>query len=304
MNMSLNAVQKIYRMFCAFIVIMAAAGYGLCYAGNIWPAYDADIGTLPQDQGWTFYDANEPNSPAVVGGVLHQGLTSEVGIQGWTDDSRIFCFGSDGDRLYLSFRLKVIQSDYTVVNNQWDCGFKVWVYDNAGRFACMGISSDGVRLTISSDFSTLSSKSTEFYPIDTTDDFHSYSLSVNYFDYWDEDRVGFAIDGGGKVVNTLYHLGDSDQGNYNVIGFGDLSISGRSETLLDYCSFGVQNSYGLLDDDWLTDIDDLQIFGEQWLRTDCSCPDFCEEADINQDGRVDLQDLSVICEMWLKERLG
>jgi hypothetical protein len=49
-------------------------------------------------------------------------------------------------------------------------------------------------------------------------------------------------------------------------------------------------------------MDDLLIFAGQWLRTDCSCPDFCEQADINQDGRVDMKDLYVICEMWLMER--
>lgn len=286
--------------FVVFMVIMMTGGFEVCYAAWCWPTYDSESGTMPDEQGWTFYDANEPTSPAVVDGLLHQGLTTATGMQGWMDDSRIFCFGED--RFSLSFRLKVIQSDYAVVNNQWDCGFKVRVYDNAGRFACVGISSDGVRLTISSDFSTLASKSTAFYPMNTTNDFHWYSLSVTHHSIWDEDRVGLTIDGQSYVVNTLYHLGDINQGDYNIVGFGDLSSSGRSETLLERFSFYVQNSYGLLGDDWITGVDDLLIFAEQWLRSDCSCPDFCEQADINQDGRVDIKDLSVICDMWLQDR--
>jgi hypothetical protein len=123
MNMSMDTGQKICRMLGVFMVIMMETGLGVCYAGE-WPTYDAAGGTLPQEQGWTFYDANEPTSPMVVDGLLHQGLTTAAGIQGWTDDSRIFCFGSQ-DRFYLSFRLKVIESDYAVVNNQWDCGYKV-----------------------------------------------------------------------------------------------------------------------------------------------------------------------------------
>lgn len=300
--MSIDTEHKICRMPGIFTVILMAAGLGVCYAG-VWPAYDAADGTLPQEQGWTFYDANEPASPMVVNGLLHQGLTTAAGIQGWTDDSRLFCFGGP-DRFSLIFRLKVIQSDYTVVNNQWDCGFKVWAYDNAGRFICVGISSDGVRLTISSDFSTASSKSTNFFPFNTTDDFHWYSLEVSHIAAWNEDRVSLGIDWQSYVVNTLHHLGEDNQGDYHKVGFGDASLSGSSQVLLESIRFYVQNSYGLLADDWITDMDDMQIFAEQWLRTDCSCPDFCEHADINQDGRVDMEDLSVICEMWLMERMS
>lgn len=294
--------KKIKKQIVILVLTVALFNCGLLQAG-IWPAYDPEIDTLPQEQGWTFYNANEPNLPVVVDGRLHQGLTSEAGVQVWTDDSRILCF-SGYDRLYISFRLKVIQSDYTVANNQWDCGFKVWAYGNTGRYACLGISSDGVRVTVSSDHSTSSSVSTEFYPMDTTDDFHNYTFDIHPHAYLDQDRVGLTIDRSSSVKNTLYHFGDSDQGDYNVVGFGDLSTSGRSETLLERFSFSVQNSYGLLGDDtgWITDFEDLQIFIEQWLRTDCSCPDFCQEADINQDGRVDIIDLSIICKMWLESR--
>ncbi|MHC4373419.1 MAG: hypothetical protein ACYSQY_07325 [Planctomycetota bacterium] len=285
---------------CCFHGNRDGGGVNLCCAG-IWPTYNSASGTLPQEQGWIFYDANEPTSPAVVDGLLHQGLTSATGVQGWTDDSRIICFGST-DRFNIYFTLKVIQSDYTVVNNQWDSGFKVWAYDNAGRFACVGISSDGVRLTISSDFSTSSSKSTAFYPMDTTDGFHSYSLSVVHINVWNEDRVNLSIDGNAYTVNAFHYLGQAAQGDYNIVGFGDESISGGSQIELERFGFYVQNSYGLLDEGWLTDIHDLQIFAGQWLRTDCDCDGFCEQADINQDGRVDIKDLSIICDVWLEER--
>ena len=72
--------------------------------------------------------------------------------------------------------------------------------------------------------------------------------------------------------------------------------------MLDSFRYYVANSYGLLGTDWVTDMDDLLIFATYWLRTDCTCPDFCGQADINQDGQVDMEDLNILNEMWLAER--
>lgn len=284
-----------------FLAIAMMFGWGAAQADSLWPTYLSGSEVLPEEAGWTFYDVNEPTDPSVIEGLLHQGLTTAAGTQGWTDDSHIFCFGSP-DRFSISIKLKVVESDYREINNQWDSGFKVWAYDNAGRFACMGIASDGVRLTVSSDFSTSSSVSTQFYPFDTTDGFHWYSLNVTHLDTWNEDRVGFSIDSHAYVVNTLYHLGAENQGDFNIVGFGDASMACGSQVQVEQFYCRVSNSNGLLADDWLTDLDDLQIFADQWLRTDCGCDDFCEQADINQDGRVDLIDLSVLCIWWLNPR--
>ncbi len=290
-----HLTAKCHCGFCIAILIIVF-GYSFSNAGAS-SYYDPELGSLPQEQGWSVFDVNEPSEPNVVNGLLYQGPTSNIGIQGWYNDSRIFCF-DNGDTFSVRFKLKVVQSDYIInVDNSWRTGFGFWAYDNSGRYAYVGLASDGVRVTSSSENS--SSKSTVFYPFDTTDDFHIYTLRITYGYY---KRITLSIDGISHVETALDYVGSVNQGDTNVVGFGDTSQNVQSEVQLEYCSYYIANSYGLLGDDWLTDIDDLQIFGEQWLRTDCSCPDFCEQADINQDGRVDIKDLSVICEMWLKSR--
>ncbi|MHC5083475.1 MAG: hypothetical protein ACYTET_06000, partial [Planctomycetota bacterium] len=47
--------------------------------------------------------------------------------------------------------------------------------------------------------------------------------------------------------------------------------------------------------------DDYTIFSSQWLRTDCAYPDFCQGADFQQDGDVDLDDLGFLSNYWLSE---
>ena len=277
------------------IIFIIVFGNSFCHA-NIWPDYYASRGTLPQEQGWRIYDVNEPSEPFMSNNLLNLGPTSDIGTQGWYDDSRIFCF-DEGDRFYISFRMKVIQSDYEeTADNTWQTGFEVWAYDNAGRFVSFGIASDGVRITNSSDASTASSHSMAFYPFDTTDGFHNYAMRIV------DGKIYFRFDYGQYL--TLLDIGNIDQGDTNIVGFGDFSAYAQSQ--IQFESLGYYGNYGsglLAPEGYIVDIDDLFIFIENWLRIDCTCPDFCEGADINQDGRVDLIDFSVICEQWL-EYLG
>jgi len=37
----------------------------------------------------------------------------------------------------------------------------------------------------------------------------------------------------------------------------------------------------------------------EWLRRDCSSPNWCNKADLNHSGEVDLQDLRVFLDNWL-----
>jgi len=212
-------------LFFFVFIVTIAFGVTFCHAGWPWPSYYASDGVLPQETNWTFYDTNEPTPPEIVDAFLYQGPTSNEGVQWWSNASHLYCF-DDADTFNIGFQMKVIQSDYAESDGHWDCGFKVWVYDNAGRFICVGISSDGVRMTNSSDFSTSAATSIAFFPFGTTDAFHQYSLSFY------NGKATLAIDGHG-YVKTSMNLGSGNQGKINTVGFGDASAFAHSEIQLD-----------------------------------------------------------------------
>jgi hypothetical protein len=45
----------------------------------------------------------------------------------------------------------------------------------------------------------------------------------------------------------------------------------------------------------------LAFLSSQWLRADCSKPDWCQGADIDQDSVVNLYDYAIIAEQWMEE---
>ncbi|MHC4643628.1 MAG: hypothetical protein ACYS32_18455, partial [Planctomycetota bacterium] len=46
----------------------------------------------------------------------------------------------------------------------------------------------------------------------------------------------------------------------------------------------------------------LAFLSSQWLRADCSKPDWCQVADIDQDSVVNLYDYAIIAEQWMEEQ--
>jgi hypothetical protein len=54
-----------------------------------------------------------------------------------------------------------------------------------------------------------------------------------------------------------------------------------------------------LDHDADTDLADFSCFASNWLSCDCGWPQWCGGADVNQNGLVDIFDLSVLLEYWL-----
>jgi hypothetical protein len=54
------------------------------------------------------------------------------------------------------------------------------------------------------------------------------------------------------------------------------------------------------DGDGDVDILDLHIFAENWLRNDCVAPDRCEKTDLNHDGSVNLVDFTTFANHWLE----
>lgn len=46
---------------------------------------------------------------------------------------------------------------------------------------------------------------------------------------------------------------------------------------------------------------DISLFAQWWLRTDCTPVDYCGGADFTQDGRVDLDDFAILAGQWMNE---
>jgi hypothetical protein len=45
---------------------------------------------------------------------------------------------------------------------------------------------------------------------------------------------------------------------------------------------------------------DYSFFAERWLNTDCASNNNCDGADFDLSGTVDIADLVIFCEYWLK----
>ena len=56
---------------------------------------------------------------------------------------------------------------------------------------------------------------------------------------------------------------------------------------------------GDLSDDGTVDMEDFALFGQQWIRGGCADPDWCNGADVSQDGAVLTADAIMLAENWL-----
>ncbi len=54
-----------------------------------------------------------------------------------------------------------------------------------------------------------------------------------------------------------------------------------------------------LDSDGIVDFNDFSLFANEWMKTDCAEPDYCNGADLDSDGDVDYNDLQSFNEFWL-----
>ncbi|MBN1764974.1 MAG: hypothetical protein JW860_06925 [Sedimentisphaerales bacterium] len=70
--------------------------------------------------------------------------------------------------------------------------------------------------------------------------------------------------------------------------------------LLCFAHSGWGQTAGDLDGDDIVWMKDFTIIAEQWLRSDCDDPNWCEGADIDLDGVVDPNDLVVLTSNWLE----
>lgn len=118
-----------------------------------------------------------------------------------------------------------------------------------------------------------------------------------------------AADSDGQIITVLWNFGDNTTNtvwspSHNYDTSGDYLISctvtdneGVSNTKWMY--YTVPFSGNLSGNNQVT-LDDLSFLAQNWLTT-CSEPLWCDNADINHSGKVDLMDLSILSNYWINQ---
>ncbi len=260
-----------------------------CLHAEIWfVTYDASENTLPDQQGWVLQNTPADTDPWMAGGLLRMD-TTVLQYLNWRYLDAYVCFPSDHGFI-LEFELKVNSSTYVdIPSSRWRIGYIVSVADSQGRIFRIGIAGSGV--IISNDAEWYYSHSSPFVGYDTTDGFHTYKFVVqnNLGQLWIDD-----------VPIVSLAAGATNQQTPNCVLFGDATFHADSDTEMTYFRFGLTKTPGDANGNDEINLLDLKILAQNWLRTDCSCPDACNGADLNQSGGVDLFDYAILAGQWLQ----
>ncbi|HBG25913.1 MAG: hypothetical protein A2Y10_00710 [Planctomycetes bacterium GWF2_41_51] len=92
--------------------------------------------------------------------------------------------------------------------------------------------------------------------------------------------------------------------DYNAMETGECNVAFYNYQIdeyapLYYLSFSHVPSRDF-NEDKIVNFEDYRILLDQWLAS-CSEPQWCDGADIDTDGFVDVMDLKLFCEFWLEE---
>ncbi len=189
----------------------------MSFAGTI--VYDPNLGSLPQAQGWTFFDNGFNPPPSVSGGILSHD-SGASGARWWETHAASatdFNLGAS-----ISADVKVISSAYQPAGLQ-RAGYYLAMGDSAGRLAYVGITDTGVFLL--NDLTSINS----FVTMDTTSAFHNYSVRAN------GNVIRLFVDN--SIVTSL-GLGTANGGSYmNYVWFGAGTSLMRSNTLTKTVTF-------------------------------------------------------------------
>jgi hypothetical protein len=215
-------VQKEQFPWKAALLVLACA-VGLSAApgqAETWITYDANLGTLPELQGFTRADEGGSADPTVTDGMLNQGPTAYFSRQYWYSDSPVPIDFSNGFTLQAT--LKVLQSSYepdTCIEGQ-RAGYNLSVTDKDSRLIDVGIGCHGLFIA-NDDRQDVSTA--PFTAFDATDAFHNYRLVVT-------------ADGGALYIDDapvlFTPLGDPSAEPANRVFFGDETSRGWSLTQL------------------------------------------------------------------------
>jgi hypothetical protein len=114
------------------------------------------------------------------------------------------------------------------------------------------------------------------------------------------DAVGFVFwgDGDNAVAGDWFIL------DYNAITVGVCSIVFYDNSIdWDYPVYQIfftQVKTRDFDDDGIVNFKDFTILGLNWRRTYCTAPENCSGTDLDENGKVDLNDLALFADFWLE----
>lgn len=135
--------------------------------------YDASLGTLPSEQGWTRGYTFDPPTPTVADGILRQDAIG-YHTQYWKRECSEIDFNEGVD---VSLLLKIEQSDYWRTVHGHRAGYAVIVVDRLSRYFYLYFASDRVFLENYDEYVTGDNPE---YMINTADgQFHTWTLSVS-----------------------------------------------------------------------------------------------------------------------------
>jgi hypothetical protein len=205
----------------ALLVLGCAVGLSTAPGqAQTWTSYDANLGTLPEAQGFTKADEGGSPAPTVADGWLNQGPTAYFARQYWFSISQVPIDFVGGFTLEATF--KILESSYepdTCIEGQ-RAGYYLGVSDKDGREIDVGIGCHGLFIG-NDDREDVSTA--PFTSFDTTDASHTYRLVVTG-------------DGGTLYIDdapVLFEpLGEPTSAPANRVYFGDGSVRGWSQTQL------------------------------------------------------------------------
>ena len=192
--------------------------------------YEASLGTLPQAQGWTFFQDTPPlPAPTVSGGILHQFPNpNPPQTQFWFQNSVPLNFSTTSYTYELD--LHIISSNYINFGSAQRSGYYMDAFDQIGQGFGVGIAGNGI--TINTDENFNPNNGVRFTPFNSTDGFHLYRLTIG-------QGVGSLFIDGTLFASTPLALAPGRApGVFNRVDFGDASGVGVSESELRSARFG------------------------------------------------------------------
>lgn len=191
-----------------------------------WRIFDAMLGTLPDQQGWTEFIKIAGATPSIVGDALHLGPTDLAGSQVYIRSDLPFDFGRDDFRMEAA--VQVIQS---TTSGNCRAGFVMIAQDGLGRAYTIWLAED--RVLLFNHPNTDCSATPEILTLDTTDAFHTYRFDV-------VGGMGTLIVDGDPNLTISLEVGLTGQAttNLNTAGFGDYAGDTWCEVLVRRFCFG------------------------------------------------------------------
>ncbi len=269
MKPSLNRTLSAVSMLAACLVAPITRG-------SVTSCYGSARGVLPEDTGcWTYITTGDVRAPIAQEGKLALGPTSASSLAYWMRTLPSLSFDSVA---LIYANLKVDSSDFYANFPFQRSGYSLFLSDNQGRWAMLGISADRLLLQTADQ-----NWGDQTYLINTTDQYHYFGLAIS------GDSVDVFMDG-----DTLMsgNVGTGASG-IATAGFGDQSLLAGSLTHLDEITVEANITCDPADFncDEVVDGADLGLLLAAWDTPDCV-------ADLNFDGTVNGADLGLLLADW------